>query len=135
DDTGNDFSGSGELGDRWNFYGNPKDFSGYGGSGIGYCDFSKGVNAVNCYRQSQVSGIYTNLPASVAQQCLAVAPDMSTLHDGGCYVSGKSVMVPPKAGTFGTMCRNIFRDTGLKNMDSSVIKTIKIAQLYCRRIR
>src|SRR6267143_1927793 len=62
DDTGNDFSGSGELADRWNFYGNPKDFSGYGGSGIGYCDFSNGVNAVNCYRQSQVSGTYTNLP-------------------------------------------------------------------------
>jgi len=40
-------------------------------------------------------------------------------------VSGKSVMVPPKAGTFGTMGRNIFRDTGFKNVDFSVCKTFK----------
>jgi hypothetical protein len=26
DDLGNDFSGSGDFGDRWNFYGNPSDF-------------------------------------------------------------------------------------------------------------
>ncbi len=135
DDTGNDFSGSGELADRWNFYGNPKDFSGYGGSGIGYCDFSNGVNAVNCYRQSQVSGTYTNLPASVAQQCLAVAPDLSTLATGGCYVSGKSVMVPPKAGTFGTMGRNIFRDSGFKNVDLSVFKTFKFSERYTAQFR
>ena len=135
DDTSNDFSRSGELADRWNFYGNPKDFSGYGGSGIGYCDFSHGANAVNCSRQSQVSGIYTNLPASVAQQCLAVAPDLSTLAQGGCYVSGKSVMVPPKAGTFGTMGRNIFRDTGFKNVDFSVFKTFKFAERYSAQFR
>jgi hypothetical protein len=120
-DGGNDFSGTGERVDRWNFYGNPQDFSGSGGSGLPYCDFSnyitKGIAGVNCYRQSIVSGIYTNLPASLAQQCLAVAPDLSTLAQGGCYVSGKSVMVPPKQGTFGTMGRNIFRDTGFKNVD------------------
>ncbi len=40
-------------------------------------------------------------------------------------MSGKSVMVPPKAGTFGTMGRNIFRDTGFKNVDFSVCKTFK----------
>ena len=47
------------------------------------------------------------------------------LAQGGCYVSGKSVMVPPKAETFGTMGRNIFRDTGFKNVDFSVCKTFK----------
>ena len=31
-------------------------------------------------------------------------------------------MVPPKAGTFGTIGRNIFRDAGFKNVDFSVFK-------------
>src|SRR6266446_4871245 len=138
-DGGNDFSGTGERVDRWNFYGNPQDFSGSGGSCLPYCNFSnyntKGIAGVNCYTQSIVSGIYTNLPASVAQQCLAVAPDLSTLAQGGCYVSGKSVMVPPKAGTFGTMGRNIFRDTGFKNVDFSVFKTFKFKERYSAQFR
>ena len=96
-DYTNDFSGSGDQADRWNFYGNPSDFKS-GSSSIPYCDFSNGVNAVTCTKTSGVSGIVTVLPASLAQQCLAVAPDPSTLHDGGCYMSGKSVMVPPKRG-------------------------------------
>jgi len=135
DDTGNDFSGTGELADRWNFFGNPKDFKSGGGSGIPYCDFSNGISAVTCSRQSQVSGITTSLPASLAQQCLAVAPDLSTLHDGGCYVSGNSVMVPPKRGTFGTMGRNIFRDTGFKNVDFSVFKNFKFSEKYSAQFR
>src|SRR6266516_898373 len=39
DTSGNNFSGTLERVDRWNFFGNPQDFSGYGGSGIPYCDF------------------------------------------------------------------------------------------------
>ena len=50
-------------------------------------------------------------------------------------MSGKSVMVPPKAGTFGTMGRNIFRDTGFKNVDFSVFKTIKFAERYSAQFR
>ena len=37
-------------------------------------------------------------------------------------MKGNSVMVPPKAGTFGTMGRNIFRDGGFKNVDFSIFK-------------
>ena len=33
------------------------------------------------------------------------------------------MMVPPRQNTFGTMDRNIFRDTGFKNVDFSVFKT------------
>ena len=50
-------------------------------------------------------------------------------------MSGKSVMVPPKAGTFGTMGRNIFRDTGFKNVDFSVFKTFKFAERYSAQFR
>src|SRR5207247_10986173 len=58
DTSGNNFSGTLERVDRWNFFGNPQDFSGYGGSGIPYCDFSKvadittGTAGVRCYQQS-----------------------------------------------------------------------------------
>ena len=62
--------------------------------------------------------------------CTAVAPDMDNLEAAGCYVKGKSVMVPPKNGTFGTMGRNIFRDSGFKNVDFSVFKMFKFKENY-----
>jgi hypothetical protein len=34
-------------------------------------------------------------------------------------------MVPPVNGTFCTMGRNIFRDAGFKNVDTSVFKDFK----------
>jgi hypothetical protein len=34
-------------------------------------------------------------------------------------------LIPPTPGTFGTMGRNIFRDTGFKNVDLSVAKNFK----------
>src|SRR5438552_19030349 len=95
------FGGSGERVDRWNFFGNPQDFSGYGGSGIPYCgrkdpklssDFSTGVN-VRCYQQSIVSGHYTDLHVSLAQQWWAKSPARSTVADGGWYWSGDGASV------------------------------------------
>jgi hypothetical protein len=125
-DTQNDFSGQGingggDLSDRWNFYGNPDDFRS-GSQSIPWCDFSSGSTI--CTSQSGISGLVSTYPSSLAQKCKAVAPDPDTLAAGGCYVSanGKSVMVPPKAGTYGTMGRNIFRDRGFKNVDFSVFK-------------
>jgi hypothetical protein len=40
----------------------------------------------------------------------------------GCYAKGNSVMIPPALGTFGTMDRNIFPDSGFRNVDFSVGK-------------
>src|SRR5262249_49931693 len=133
-DAANNFSGSLDNADRWNFVGNPNDFKS-GSSSIPYCDFSNGINAVTCTRTSGVSGLVTVLPSSLAQQCLAAAPDLSTLTQGGCYVSGKSVMVPPKQGTFGTMGRNIFRDTAFKNVDLSVFKNFRFKEQYNAQFR
>jgi len=124
-DLNNDFSGSGDFGDRWDFFGNPNDFKS-GSSSLPYCT---GPN--NCSVTSGVSGITSSFSpsqsAAMWAKCTAVAPDPTTLkaNGGGCYVSGNSVLVPPKAGTFGTMGRNIFRDTGFKNVDFSVFKDFK----------
>jgi hypothetical protein len=128
-DASDDFIGTAENTGRWNFYGNPSDFKA-SSSSLPYCNFSNGINAVTCTSTSGVSGIVTALPSSLAQRCLAVAPDLSTLTQGGCYVSanGRSAMVPPKQNTFGTMGRNIFRDAGFKNVDLSVFKTFTLKE-------
>jgi hypothetical protein len=49
---------------------------------------------------------------------------------GGCYVSlnGKSFLLPNAVGTFGTMGRNIFRDTGFHNVDLSLSKNFKLGE-------
>jgi len=44
-------------------------------------------------------------------------------------------MVPPKFGTFGTMGRNIFRDSGFKNVDFSVFKTFSFRERYSAQFR
>ena len=68
-------------------------------------------------------------------QCTAVAPDPGTLGKAGCYVAGKSVMVPPLNGTYGTMGRNIFRDTGFADMDFSVFKDFTFKERFNTEFR
>jgi hypothetical protein len=131
-DRSYNFSGAGDNADRWDFFGNPSDFKSTTES-IPFCDFSG--KTVKCTTQSGVSGIVSTRPSSLADQCTAVAPDLSTLKEGGCYVSGKSVMVPPKRGTFGTMGRNIFRDSGFKNWDLSVFKNFAFKERYNAQFR
>src|SRR5262249_38138881 len=134
-DTGNDFSGSGDFGDRWNFYGNPKDFKS-GSSSLPYCTDG---GPTGCSVTSGISTIQTFFSpgdsAAMWAQCTKVAPDPGTLNAAGCFVERKSVMVPPKAGTFGTMGRNIFRDSGFKNVDFSVFKEFKFKERYNAQFR
>jgi hypothetical protein len=135
DDTGNDFSGSGDLADRWNFSGNPGDFKS-GSQSIPYCT---GPGAGGCSTTSGVSGIQSFFSAAQSTamwaQCTAKAPDPGTLATGGCFVKGNSVMVPPKLGTYGTMGRNMFRDAGFKNVDFSVFKDFKFKERYGAEFR
>ena len=143
DDTQNDFSGQGvngggDLADRWNFFGNPADFQS-GSSSIPYCT---GPGFQGCSITSGVSGItsYFSPDQSTAmwKQCQAVAPDTSaggTLDQGGCFLKGKSLMVPPKAGTYGTMGRNTVRDGGFRNVDLSLFKNFKFGERYGLQFR
>ena len=102
-DSGNDISLTGEGGDRWNFFGNPADFTS-SSTPIGY--FADGTLNTEC-----------------AAHGLA-----SQLQQFGCYAKGGSVMTPPAPGTFGSMGRNIFRGTGLKAWDLSLVKDWKFAE-------
>ena len=161
DDNGNDYSRNGtDAGDRWDFFGNPSDF-GSGANSIPFCSgfgitggtadpvtgYITGgtinTSKVSCTSQSGISGLVTNLPSSLANQCVAVAPDPNTLAGnktdgivpGGCFVSGRSVVVPQTLGTYGTMGRNIFRDSGFKNVDFSVFKTFTYKERFSAQFR
>jgi hypothetical protein len=145
-DGGDDFStghsGFGDLADRWDLFGNPSDFKS-GSSSFPYCsNFAAAgpgsnpanvingidIGGVSCTSKSGISTLVTTLPSSLGAKCAAVAPDPVTLAKGGCFVSGNSVMAPPTNGTYGTMGRNIFRDSGFKDVDFSVFKDFKFKE-------
>ena len=48
--------------------------------------------------------------------------DSRSLNLYGCYAKGNSVLIPPALGNFGNMGRNIFPDSGFKNVDFSLAK-------------
>ncbi len=114
-DAGTDVSGTGELTDRWDFFGNSSSFKPTISSGVPY--FPGASN-----------------PACAAK---ALALDGGTaggyttsLNNWGCYVMGQGMMLPPTLGTFGTMGRNTFRDLGFRNVDFSVMKNWTFGERY-----
>ena len=144
-DTNNNFSGTAENQDRWDFFGNPADFKS-GGNSIPYCAGFNPANindlsGVTCTSQSGIDGSVATLPSSLAAQCAAHAQDINHINTlagntalnvpaGGCYVDGSSVMIPNALGTFGTMGRNIFRDNGFRNWDLSVFKNFTFKERF-----
>jgi hypothetical protein len=152
-DYSDNFSGNGDSADRWDFFGNPSDFKGTQTS-IPYCSgfsIAGGTTDTNGYvtggaasgagaKCSQTSGAYgtSMAPASsstLIANCLKDAPDPNTLKAGGCFASGNSVMAPPTARIFGTMGRNIFRDSGYRNLDFSVFKSFSWKERYSAQLR
>jgi hypothetical protein len=127
-DLGTDVSGTGPLPvsppanspNRWDFFGKPSDFKS-SATGIPFflpgtpppsnpTDPAFAVNNPACANTAASNGLINSMLAF------------------GCYVRGKSVMLPPAFGTFGTMGRNTFRDTGFRNVDFSVNKSIKFGE-------
>jgi hypothetical protein len=128
-DQSNNFSQTNENSDRWDFFGNPSDLKSGGQKTIPFC-----LDGA-CSYQTPAGPV--NVPVAQAaamwSTCQAKAPDPAaggTLETAGCYASlnGKSVLVPPALQTFGTMGRNIFRDTGFHNVDLSVSKNFKLGE-------
>jgi hypothetical protein len=108
-----DISGTGMLTDRWNFVGKPSDFTS-GPTSIPY------------------------FPGTTNPQCVAAAnsPGLAnSLALYGCYAKGNSVMIPPVVGTFGTMGRNLFRDSGFRDWDLSVFKIWKFRERFSGQFR
>ncbi len=122
-DQNNGFSGTGEFADRWNFFGRPSDFK------------SIGPNGIPCFGPGG-GGACTG--AAVPAGCLSAATGLgpaavTALTDPAigtnyCYMVGNSILIPNGVGQFGTMGRNIFRDTGFRNVDLSVSKTFRFGE-------
>ncbi|MGO9083697.1 MAG: carboxypeptidase regulatory-like domain-containing protein [Candidatus Sulfotelmatobacter sp.] len=85
---------------RWDFFGKPSDFK----SGPVPLPFFSGTSNPACVADATTAGMLASLGA------------------WGCYAKGNSVMIPPAFGSFGTMGRNLFPDSGFKNLDFSIAK-------------
>jgi hypothetical protein len=113
-DAGTDVSGTGMSTippagtgiERWDFFGKASDFTS-GPVGIPY--FGSTSNAT-CLAHATTPGL------------------LASLGKFGCFAKGSSVMIPPALGSFGTMGRNFFRDSGFKNWDLSVAKNWKFGE-------
>jgi hypothetical protein len=118
-DSSTDVSGTGASRvaatgiERWDFFGNPS-------------DFTSGPVGIPFFKS-------TSNPACVAK---ATSPAMlQSLGLFGCFAKGNSVMIPPALGTFGTMGRNFFRDSGFRNWDFSVAKLWKFGERVSMQFR
>lgn len=119
-DTVDDISGTGEFQDRWDFIGTPTDFRSQGTAPLPYFTGTSNTACVNAAQT--IDGV-------------ANGPTYTSLSDFGCYAKGKSLLLPAALGTFGTMGRNIFRDTGFHNVDLSVSKDWKIGDWLTPQFR
>jgi hypothetical protein len=115
-DAGTDVSLRGEGNDRWDFFGRLSDFRSTP-TGIPY------------YAAGDPS-----MPAA-CQSYTASVESMSSLNAFGCYAKGNSVMIPPAFGTQGTIGRNVFRDTGLQNVDLSIVKNWQLGEHWKLQFR
>jgi len=115
-----DFSGTGELADRWNFYGNPSDFKSIGPNGL---PFFPGASDAACASKA------------AALDGGGVPRYTTALNLIGCYANGSSILIPNGLGTFGAVGRNVFRDTGFHNVDLSVSKNFKFGERFRAQFR
>ncbi len=117
-DQGNNFSTTNELSDRWDFFGNPSDFK------------SIGPNGLPCFGLGPNSPCPGTIPAACTNAATKVgASTLAALNTAGyCYMVRNSILIPNGFNTFGTMGRNIFRDTGFHNVDLSVSKSFKFGE-------
>jgi hypothetical protein len=142
-------SGVGDLNDRWNITGNPADFRSSADS-LPFCGVDPSLpqgtpfttSTIICSSTSVAYGTATNLPSSLGSKCLTADAAYSTLatstlSKAGCFLSrnGNSVLTPNALGTFGNIGRNIFRDSGFKNVDFSVFKDFKFRERFGAEFR
>ena len=108
-DSSNDISQSGGFNDRWDFFGNPKDFT--------------------TERQNIGTGIpfystIASMPAACTQAAASIGTTATSLAQFGCYSQGGSALIAPPPGTYGTASRNMFRGDHFRNWDVSVFKMV-----------
>ncbi len=92
---------------RWDYFGKASDFK----SGPQPIPYYSGNSNSACAAQA------LSMDGGVAN-----GPYQQALASFGCYAKGNSIMIPPAYGQFGTMHRNMFPDSGFRNLDFSLAK-------------
>jgi hypothetical protein len=114
-DLTNDFSGTGQVseldtyGQFWNITGAPN-------------GFKAGPQAVPCYGTSLCGPNAPAIPAACTTAAAAYGASSELASIGGCYMEGNTILTPPALGTIGNAGRGIFRGSGFRNWDVSVVK-------------
>jgi hypothetical protein len=108
-----------KVSDRWDFFGNPS-------------DFTAGKSAIPFFTSTS-----PNLPAMCTQEATAIGTTGAggNFAKFGCFAKGNSVLIAPPTGTYGTEGRNIFRDAGFRNWDFSLFKNWKFKERYTAQLR
>jgi outer membrane receptor protein involved in Fe transport len=125
-DTSTDVSGTGESAaaatgvERWDFFGDPSDFK----SGPTPIPFFPGKTNPAC--AAKAATLDAGNPLTPFTQSLAAF---------GCYAKRGSIMIPPGLSSFGTMGRNLFRDSGFRDWDFSVTKNFKFGERLTTQFR
>jgi Carboxypeptidase regulatory-like domain/TonB dependent receptor len=119
-DAGDDLSQTDQLADRWDLFGNPKDFT--------------------TGRQDLVTGIpfYPGGAANMPSVCTNAANAnglQASLAQFGCYSQGNSALIAPALGTFGTSSRNMFRADHFRNWDVSIFKIWTVNERFSAQFR
>jgi len=125
-DTVDNIDGTNENAGRWDFFGKPSDFTS-GPTPIPY--FLSGTPPSGDPLGPTDPAFAINNPA-----CTSHA-QMAQVLAFGCYMKGSSVMTPPAPNTFGNMRRNLFRDSGFRDLDMSVTKAWKFGERFKAQFR
>lgn len=135
-DLTTDFSGTNEInnpigsnGEQWDFFGNPSDFQ-----------TRKSFNDTNgCSNGTCTTGIPyfagTSNPTCLAQATAMGQLAVASLTNLGCYANGKSILIPPPYGSYGTTGNNIFRGMPYYNVDFSVTKAFRFRERVTAQFR
>jgi hypothetical protein len=105
---------------RWDFFGKPSDFK----SGSQPLPFFQGSGDPT----APTSNSACNGQAQALDGGVVGGPVSQSLATFGCYSKGRSILIPPAFGTFGTMGRNIFPDSGFRNLDFSLAKNFHFGE-------
>lgn len=159
-DTSTDFSGTGEglggstaatQGQRWNFFGNPADWTPVHNFNnvvpvIQAVPGTAAVSGIPFYRAGTPPANDTlgaSDPAYAINNATCVADvggkgatlAYAALFRLGCYQLGSGVLVPPAFGSYGTFPKLPFRGSGFHNVDASVTKAISFKERYSAQVR
>ncbi|HXA05089.1 MAG TPA: hypothetical protein VNY30_09630, partial [Bryobacteraceae bacterium] len=142
-DVSDDFSGTNEianstqaLGEQWNFYGNPKDFTPV----HGWTDTNGGILSGGTGGVPFFSGGGTVAAPTSNATCNAKAAAIgplatASLFNLGCYAVGNTVLIPAAYGSYGSTPQNFLRDAGFRDWDFSVTKQFKFKERFTAEFR